>query len=95
MLKGIITIGLDYSIYLSDGNIVIVNAEESPGDIENSKHVVREWEFDVQSNIIEKTGLSSKERLEMLGTNEMKAYQQECQKRYKSLLDLREADWDC
>ncbi len=65
-IKGIITIGLDYSIYLSDGSIIIVNAEESPGDIENSKHVVREWEFDVQINIIEKTGLSSKERLGLL-----------------------------
>ena len=94
-IKGIITIGLDYSIYLSDGNIIIVNAEESPGDIENSKHVVREWEFDVQINIIEKTGLSSKERLEMLSTNKRKEYQQECIKRYKLLLDLTKADWDC
>ena len=94
-IKGIITIGLDYSIYLSDGNIIIVNAEDSPGDIENSKHVVREWEFDVQINIIEKTGLSSKERLEMLSTNKRKEYQQECIKRYKLLLDLTKADWDC
>ncbi len=91
-IKGIITIGLDYSIYLGDRSVIIVNAEESPGDIENSKYVVREWEFDVQINIIEKTGLSSKERLEMFGTNERKAYQQERIKRYKALLDLIEAD---
>ncbi|MCH5270351.1 MAG: hypothetical protein J1E83_06330 [Lachnospiraceae bacterium] len=94
-IKGIITLGLDYSIYLSNGNIIIVNAEESPGTIENSKYVVREWGFEVQINIIEKTGLSSKERLKMLGSNEKKVLQQECIKRYKALLDLAEADWDC
>ena len=94
-IKGIITIGLDYSIYLSDGNIIIVNAEESPGDIENSKYIVREWEFNVQINIIEKTGLSSKERLKILDSNEMQILQQERIKRYKALLDLTEADWDC
>lgn len=93
-IKGIITIGLDYSIYLNDGNTIIVNAEESPGDIENSKYIVKEWDFDVEINIIEKTGLSSKERLKMLDSNEKKALRQERIKRYKALLDLSEADWD-
>lgn len=93
-IKGIITIGLVYSIYLNDGNTIIVNAEESPGDIENSKYVVREWGFDVEINIIEKTGLSSKERLKMLDPNENKALQQERINRYKALLDLTEADWN-
>lgn len=93
-IKGIITIGLDYSIYLSDGNILIVNAEESPGDIENSKYFIREWDFDVQISIIEKTGLSSKERLKMLDSVEEKVLRQERIKRYKALLELTEADWD-
>ena len=93
-IKGIITIGLDYSIYLSDGNILIVNAEESPGDIENSRYFIREWDFDVQVSIIEKTGLSSKERLKMLDSVEEKVLRQERIKRYKALLDLTEADWD-
>ena len=47
-IKGIITIGLDYSIYLSNGSEIIVNAEESPGDIVNSECVVREWDFESQ-----------------------------------------------
>lgn len=93
-IKGIITIGLDYSIYLNDGNTIIVNAEEFPGVIENSIYIVKEWDFDVEINIIEKTGLSSKERLEMLDSNEKKALRQERIKRYKALLDLSEADWD-
>lgn len=93
-IRGIITIGLDYSIYLSDGAIIIVNAEESPGDYENSEYIINEWEFDVHINIIEKTGLTSIERLKMLSHNEMKAREQERIARYKVLLDLTEADWD-
>ena len=93
-IRGIITIGLDYSIYLDDGNIIIVNAEESPGDFENPEYIVNEWGFDVHINIIEKTGVTSIERLKMLSHNEMKAREQERISRYKALLDLKEADWD-
>ncbi|MBD5492704.1 MAG: hypothetical protein HDR16_11495 [Lachnospiraceae bacterium] len=93
-IRGIITIGLDYSIYLSDGDMIIVNAEESPGDFESSEYIVNEWGFDVDINIIEKTGLTSIERLKMLGHNEMKVREQERIRRYKALLDLTEVDWD-
>lgn len=86
--------GLDYSIYLGDGNLIIVNAEESPGDFESSEYIVNEWRFDVHINIIEKTGLTSIERLKMFSPTEMKAREQECIRRYKALLDLTEADWD-
>ena len=48
----------------------------------------------MQINIIEKTGLSSKERFKMLNSNEKKVLRQERIKRYKALLDLTEADWD-
>ncbi len=68
-VKGIITIGLDYSIYLSDGNVIIVNAEESPGKIYDSQYVVSEWGFDVQINMIEKYN--------MLSQNERKSQRQE------------------
>lgn len=44
-IKGIITIGLDYSIYLSDGNVIIVNAEETPGKIYDSRYVISGWSF--------------------------------------------------
>ena len=77
---------MDYAIYLDDGNIIIVNAEESPGDFESSEYIVNEWGFDVDINIIEKTGLTSIERLKMLGHNEMKVREQERIRRYKALL---------
>lgn len=93
-IRGIITIGLDYSIYLSNGDIIIVNAEESPGDFESSEYIVNEWKFDVHINIIEKTGLTSIERYKVLSHNERKAQGQNRIKRYKVLLDLTEADWD-
>ena len=93
-INAIIAIGLDYSIYLGDGNLITVNAEEIPGHISNSKYIVRDWCFDVRIEIIEKTGLSSQERLNMSNPNEMKIYRQECIKRYKALLNLSEVDWD-
>ena len=49
----------------------------------------------MQINIIEKTGLSSIERLKIFDSNEKKILQQERIKRYKALLDLTEANWDC
>jgi len=97
-IRGIITIGLDYSIYLNNRDVIIVNAEESPGKIYDSQYVVSEWGFDVQLNIIEKSGLTAIERntkkYKMFSQNEIKAQRQECIRRYKALLGLSEADWD-
>ena len=96
-IKGIITIGLDYSIYLSDGNVIIVNAEENPGKIYDSQYVVSGWSFDVQINIIEKTVRKVTEinnEQEALSVNEQKAQRQERIKRYKNLLGISKADWD-
>ena len=84
-IRGIITIGLDYSIYLSDGTVIIVNAEENPGEIYDSHDVVSEWCFDVQIRIIEKTELPAMERKERW---------QEHVRKYKVLLGLSEADWE-
>lgn len=98
-IKGIITLGLDYSIYLCDGNEIIINAEEYPGDIKNSTYVINEWSFDVQIRIIKKTGLSSKGRARIEGSkmrtlHEIETCRQECIKKYKALLNLTEAGWD-
>ena len=51
-ITGIITIGLDCSIYLGDGNVIIVNAEETPGKICDPQYVVSGWGFDVQINTL-------------------------------------------
>lgn len=98
-VKGIIAIGLCYSIYLSDGNEIIVEAEEYPGYIEGCKYAVKEvkeWDFDVQIRIIEETDLTSEKRAEILTPNEKKHIAQERIKRYKYLLDLTETvqNWD-
>lgn len=96
-VKGIIAIGFCYSIYLSDGNEIIVEAEEYPGYIEGSKYAIKEvteWDFDVQIRIIEETDLSSGKRFQILTPTERKAYKQERIKRYKYLLDLSEVIWD-
>ena len=93
-IRGVITIGLDYSIYLSDGTEIIVNAEENPGKIYNSQYVVSKWCFDVQIHIIEKTGLTAIERQRMYNHNEQKKLWQERIRRYKALLGLSKADWE-
>ena len=93
-IRGVITIGLDYSIYLSDGTEIIVNAEENPGKIYNSQYVVSEWCFDVQIHIIEKTGLTLIERNRIYNHNEQKERWRECIGRYKALLGLSKADWE-
>ncbi|MDE5716288.1 MAG: hypothetical protein K2I53_01495 [Lachnospiraceae bacterium] len=96
-VKGIIAIGLCYSIYLNDGNEIIVNAEEYPGYVESCKFAVKEvkeWDFDVQIRIVQETDLTSAKRAQLLTPNERKVYWRECIKRYKYLLDLTEAVWD-
>ena len=45
-VKGIVTIGLDYTIYLTDGTMLEVNAEENPGQIYNSSLAIDDWTFD-------------------------------------------------
>lgn len=93
-IRGIITIGLDYSIYLSDETVITVNAEENPGKIYGSHYVVSEWCFDVQIHIIEKTGLTAIERKRMYNHNEQKKRWQERVRKYKDLLGLSKADWE-
>lgn len=44
-IKGIITIGLDYTIYLWDGRVLSVNAEKDPGKIYNDSINIEEWKF--------------------------------------------------
>lgn len=97
-VKGIITIGLDYSIYLRDGTIIRVNAEEAPGKIYDSLYIVREWIFDVQINIIEKTEWTAMERnqktYKTLSPNERKLQREDLIRKYKTLLDSSKEDWD-
>lgn len=93
-IKGIIAIGLDYTIYLGDGGEIIVDAEECPGEIEGSQYIVNQWNFDVEINIIEETGMSSKKRLEILSTAEKKTNSLNRIQNYKRLLDLKISLWE-
>lgn len=96
-VKGIIAIGLCYSLYLSDGNEILVEAEEDPGRIIGCKYPikeVKEWDFDVQIRMIEETDWSSLKRAQTLTSDQKNVYQQERIKRYKYLLDLTQAPWE-
>lgn len=85
----LVRIGSDYTIYLSDGSEIIVDAEECPGEIEGSQYIVNQWNFDVEINIIEEIGMSSKKRLEILSAAEKKANSLKRIQKYKRLLDLK------
>lgn len=93
-IKGIVVVGLDYFVYLCDGQEIVVNAEEYPGEIVNSERVVKDWSCEVQINIFERTGLSSMERSDMMNGPETRAWKKERFERYKTLLNLTQADWD-
>ncbi len=93
-IKGIITIGLDYTIYLWDGRVLCVNAEENPGKIENETMEIKEWKFDVEIKVGEKTGFTLNERVQMINPNERKSLHNQRVEKYKRLLDISYAEWD-
>lgn len=89
-LKGIITIGLDYTFYLANGERLQVNAEETPGKIYDSQYSIEDWGFDVVVKIYEETGMSSKQRLNTMNRNELKVLSQKRTENYKELLNINE-----
>lgn len=93
-IKGIITIGLDYTIYLWDGRILCVNAEENPGKIENEEIDIKEWKFKVEVKVAERTGYTLGERVQMMKPTEMKSLHKRLVEKYKRLLDISYAEWD-
>lgn len=93
-IKGIITIGLDYTIYLCDGRVLEVNAEEYPGEIYNEKIDIKEWKIDVEINVVERTGLTLGERMQMMSPKERKTRHNQTVDKYKRLLDISYAEWD-
>lgn len=93
-IRGIITIGLSYTIYLWDGRVLYIDAEERPGMLENYSLDINDWNFDIEINIIEKTGLTLHERLSKMSmTNKRTIHKQNIEK-YKSLLGVTYADWE-
>lgn len=91
-IKGIMTTGLDYSFYLSDESVLQVNAEESPGVLENSTLNVSDWCVEVDIRIVNETGLSSLQRLHMTNIKELKNLAQLRNEKYKRLLNIDNID---
>lgn len=98
-LKGIVAIGLDYTVYLSDGRILTVNAEEEPGHIYDTSLVIDDWTCEVKASILEE-GLrlpvynDDNDDAEPERELERCAAREEKIVRYKKLLGLTEAPWD-
>ncbi len=93
-IKGIITIGLDYTIYLWDGSVLCVNAEEASGKIENDTIYIRDWKVDVEIRIVERTGFTLDKRMQMLKPSERKSWHNQVVEKYKRLLGISYAGWD-
>ena len=89
-IKGIITLGLSYKIYLGDGNEITVDAEERPGTIEYStaSYTVTQWIFDVQIDLVEELQKTKGCYLNAIKANNHKLT--ETKVKYKNLLGLAE-----
>lgn len=92
-VKGIITFGLDYNIYLTDGNVITVETEERPGTIEysTSTYIVNQWIFDVQIDLIDESQITKEEYINAVKANKQSLT--EIKKKYKELLGLNEVSW--
>ncbi|MBQ8959833.1 MAG: hypothetical protein IJ071_01250 [Ruminococcus sp.] len=84
-VRGIVTIGLDYTIYLADGRVLEVNAEEDPGHIYDPSVVIDNWTFDVEVTFINEKDLAG---------NVKKRSLKDTVSRYKVLLGITEAPWE-
>ncbi len=84
-VQGIVTIGLDYTVYLADGTVLEVNAEENPGQIYDSSIVIDNWTFDV-----EVTSINEADSLE----NDKNETLKDAVNRYKLLLGITDAPWE-
>ena len=92
-LKGIITMGLDYYLYLADGTELIVNAEESPGDLYDQQYQISDWCFFVNVHCLENTGRSSSNPSVKVPNQERKAYRRKLVEKYQALLGVTNPDW--
>ena len=81
-VKGIVAIGLDYTVYLADGTVLEVNAEEEPGQIYNSSLIIDDWTFDVEVSILDDADDIPEDRT-----------LKDAIRRYKGLLGLTDASW--
>ena len=79
------TIGLDYTIYLADGTVLEVNAEEQPGKIYDSSVLVDDWTFDVEVALVDEADSPEHDKKETL---------KDAASRYKILLGITEAPWE-
>ena len=89
-IRGIIPIGLDYTIYLSNGDILTVNAEEKPGQIYDSKYKVDDWTFAIGVEVLEENGRLPHYEHEY----ERVIARENRRNRYKALLGITTTPWD-
>ena len=84
-VRGIVTIGLDYTVYLASGEVLEVNAEEHPGQIYDSSYKVDDWTVYVKAEIIDDTADPEK--------NSIMKKPEDIVSHYKALLKITDAPW--
>ncbi len=89
-IKGVITVGLDYTIYLNNGEIIEVNAEEDPGKIYDTRYDVKDWTFGVFVNVLEEGEWFSQNHSDSF---DREASHKELIDKYKTLLGISDAKW--
>lgn len=89
-VKGIDTEGLVYKIYLMDGRVLEVDAEESIGRIFYPEGIkVKNWTFTVEVEGMKETGKSSFSRLQSVSKKDIEKINNERTERYRQLLSVQ------
>jgi hypothetical protein len=72
-IQGFITLGLDYTMILANGDVFTINAEENPGVINDATLFIDDWTFEVEMEVIEFTGFTSWQRIKKQSKEQLNA----------------------
>lgn len=86
-VRGILTDELSYRVFLEDGDIIRIDAEENTGLVEYPADCgISEWTFEVELEILKFTGYSSEQRMTLTADKELQVWQAARKAKYNCIL---------
>lgn len=88
-VRGILTDELSYRVFLEDGDIIQIDAEENTGLVEYPANCgINEWNFEVELEILKFTGYSSEERMALTKGKALHVWQTAREAKHNCMLDI-------
>lgn len=88
-VQGILAVGLCYRVFIGEGNVIQIDAEENIGKVEYPPECeVDDWKFEVELKVQKRTGFSSMERLNQMTEKELLTARTEKNEKYNKLLGI-------